>query len=105
MTKWYKYSLKEYGIPSSPIKKNHSLKGRGKGNNIDDQRQTQHPILSLSFDFSPDFGIFTHFCKYRCSHALAYHRALGKKNKFSSFAFTSAKMLGVLDKSLPKFAH
>lgn len=39
MTKWYKYSLKEYGITSKPIfLKKESFKKEEKGSNINDQK-------------------------------------------------------------------
>lgn len=37
MTKWYKYSLTEYGITSKPILKK-SFKREEKGSNINDQK-------------------------------------------------------------------
>lgn len=101
MTKWYKYSLKEYGITSKPIfLKKESLKRRKKAVTL--MIKKTRLVLSSFFVlwFSPNCGLFT-CLKIICSQALAYSKykaaysqGFGEKWYCSSSArFTNAKGL------------
>lgn len=72
MTECYKYSLKEHGILSKPIKKKY-LKGTKKGSNINDQKAklVSNPFFVLWF--SPDCGLFT-CLRITRSQALAHSK-------------------------------
>lgn len=51
MTKWYKYSLKEWYTVKSCFHKDHYLKGRKKAVALMIKKQGRYPVLSLSFGF------------------------------------------------------
>lgn len=72
MTKWYKYSLKEYGVLSNPILKK-SFKREEKDSNVNDQNARFVFNSFFVLWFSPNCGLFT-CLKVTCSQALAYSK-------------------------------